>query len=1009
MSFFKKLLAKNNLSSHDGRPLWKYFLTGQDFNDLCKTFRYVESYDIDARDAAIFYAEWWKRNYKGGIPSKESIFDSLEGNVKFYFNHNEFYNLAIKGGQMLGLKWIIKQNTLRFKTLLLQGGLPLTHIGDNKGRYLNFLLAVLEEQPDSIEDFIFQPHIIHHLPISSQNDIVYENCFEIVKSILNEENIYDELLGSDDALKEITGELKVRALKIERKTRLSKPKNYWILKRTDDKCEISLRIGLAKSYSNEALKSILGIEISEDKYQLFLNDKLICVFRKMQSGAYKTDWFNQEDHNWDGDDNLPIAYIIFKDIKTEVNGFIQTSPTLLEPTLWSKYSENEWRLIKGNGSVDKNPAVLMPLDWKSENPAQFLYVLETNMHWLEFEGELKVLNHEELRTYCSGVEAFDWIIESKKPNWMARANMPVVRDTLKIHVYDTSNKIVPQSQYSVSIKPHGSIVPWLKLLPATNIPTGCVNIKIEMNGVVAYDNVYNVGNLTVENTEFDIDKAVITMFGLNSLNFKLNETPLINIAADQNRYTLKVNTEHFKIPTLIQGSIGKWTQKRLHFQMESPFQGLALVDKDGKVINENAKLSLKNLNGLRLLSSPGKETIIVLKNKINSQVKISESIIPAFKPLVSYRDEIVRLFYLADAMDFENRVVIELKEGSQQKKFEIAGFTHTLEINEVGVKLNPDIPECPLELFAIPMHDRMTEVTVIPMQKENKYFKIPLHEDIRQWIIISAKCEGNQLMPRFVNTDPEYVSSEKDIRIRDYCNQLLLSDFDSDIWKQLLSLFTICSKNGYDIPFSTFDQFRALALSSKVAAKAYLYISVNQGEQETLLQKDIPEMEKDLGICFHWIAKDDWDSALNEICVFYKVERDDFYRYLALISGYMKENGFDEIFHSMMGSVLKFQSISHMRINDLRSRLGERVLKELPALRPKTTSNYNIPVDQHKQVRLLVKSPIAVAESIKKVSAEHTIWGEFAYGNIIRRNIQYSQFISPNFYKETILHVLNTN
>ena len=79
---------------------------------------------------------------------------------------------------------------------------------------------------------------------------------------------------------------------------------------------------------------------------------------------------------------------------------------------------------------------------------------------------------------------------------------------------------------------------------------------------------------------------------------------------------------------------------------------------------------------------------------------------------------------------------------------------------------------------------------------------MPLNGDTRQWIVISSKEDGNQLMPRFVSTDPEYISSEKDVRIRGYCKQLLESDFDADIWKQLLSFFTICSKNGYDIPFT---------------------------------------------------------------------------------------------------------------------------------------------------------------------------------------------------------------
>lgn len=211
MSYFKTLLTKNELTSHDGRPLWRYFLTEPDFEELRKTLRYAATYNMDARDAALYYAEWWKRNYNGGSPNKESVFNSIEGNIRYHYNFEEFYKTAVKGGQMLGLKWIVKQNTLRFKTLLLQGGLPLTHISANQGGYLNFLLAVLEEQPETIEDFIFQPHIISHLPISSRNDTIYENCFEIVRSILNKESVYDDLLNSDETLMNIFGQLKIRA------------------------------------------------------------------------------------------------------------------------------------------------------------------------------------------------------------------------------------------------------------------------------------------------------------------------------------------------------------------------------------------------------------------------------------------------------------------------------------------------------------------------------------------------------------------------------------------------------------------------------------------------------------------------------------------------------------------------------------------------------------------------------------------------------------------------------
>lgn len=1009
MTYFQSLLTKYNLTTHDGRPLWRYFLTESDFEELRKTLSFAKPYNIDARDAALYYAEWWKRNYNGGSPNKESVFNSIGGNLKYNYNYNDFYKIAKKGGQMLGVKWIVKQNTLRFKTLLLQGGLPLTHISANQGGYLNFLLAVLEEQPETIEDFIFQPHIINNLPVSSRNDTIYENCFEIVRSILKKENVYDDLLNSDETLKSISSQLKIRANKLERKTRQTKPRNYWLMSKMDDQVKIHLTLGLASTYTKEALTGILGFEIEEGEYQFYLNDKLICVFRKLYSGSYKTDWFNQENHQWDGDDHIPNAYVISGDKQISVQDFIQINPSLDEPTLWSQYSENEWRLIKGNGSTDKSAAILMPLGWKSEYDCQKVSVMDEKMLWIEFEGEVQIQKDNKQRKYLSDVESFDWTIENRKPQWMQKSNMPVVRGKFHMFLYDSSNNIIPSTKYQVWLKANRDGLDWKEQSEVNILPLGCIDVKIEVNGLTAYDLIYNIGNLSIEQTETAIDKALLSVNGASGIVINFTETPVINVGYRKDQVDLKVNTEYSIIPTMVKGSLGLRTQRKLHFQMESPFQGMALVDKNGNIIKESERLSLRNLYGLRLLTTPGRESVLTLKNKVNPDVKISKSIIPTYQPLIAYRDEMVRLFYLADAMDHRNRICLELRESGQVKNYEISGFSHTLEIlpDEGVVELSNSNDT--LDLFAIPIDDLIEDIVVVPLIKESIYYKIPAHEDVNQWIIISSKEDGKQLMPRFVSADSEYFNSEKDVRIRNYCNQLLESDFDADIWRQLLSLFTICSKNGYDIPFSTFDQFRALALSSKVAAKAYLFISVNQGEQETLLQKDIPEMEKDLGFCFHWIAKDDWESALNEIFDFFKVEPINYQHYIAVITGYMKENGFDEIFRSMMGSSIKCDSISHMRINDLRSRLGERVLKELPALRPKTTSDYNIPVDQHKQVRLLVKSPIAVAESIKKVSAEHTIWGEFAYGNEIRRNIQYSQYISPNFYKETILHVLNTN
>ena len=50
--------------------------------------------------------------------------------------------------------------------------------------------------------------------------------------------------------------------------------------------------------------------------------------------------------------------------------------------------------------------------------------------------------------------------------------------------------------------------------------------------------------------------------------------------------------------------------------------------------------------------------------------------------LISFKDEIVRLFYLADAMEFTNTVTLELSEGRNKKKYKISGFSHMLDVAE---------------------------------------------------------------------------------------------------------------------------------------------------------------------------------------------------------------------------------------------------------------------------------------------------------------------------------------
>ena len=101
-----------------------------------------------------------------------------------------FFQQAKRGANLLGIRWIKNQNTLYFRTLLLQGGLPIKHISNNKGAYKNFLLKILETHPTSIDDFAFDSSITSLLPASSRNDEIYACCLNVVRAILNDDIEY---------------------------------------------------------------------------------------------------------------------------------------------------------------------------------------------------------------------------------------------------------------------------------------------------------------------------------------------------------------------------------------------------------------------------------------------------------------------------------------------------------------------------------------------------------------------------------------------------------------------------------------------------------------------------------------------------------------------------------------------------------------------------------------------------------------------------------------------------
>lgn len=1011
MGYFSTILSQRNLVKQDGRPLWKYGLSDFEFAQLQFELNQVRLYNLDARDAALYFAEWWKRNYNGGYPRIQDVFNSLGREENKVVTADIFYEYAKIGAITLGLKWIQKQNTLYFRTLLLQGGIPIKHISANKSYYQTFLLALLELRPSTIEEIALQPELLKLLPVSSRNETIYENCLSIIKSILNDEDTYTALLESNSALKEIRAALQIRKHQLSKTARVVRPKIFWVMDMKDGIANIYLRIGFGSKYTPASLSEILNLQQPADErtYHFYLDERLICTFRKTIGGDYKTEWENQNFFRWDPAGLSPQFYCICNDERWEISDLIPVHPTIHAPTLWTNFGDNEWRLVKGNAINSRNALLLLPTDWQFSAEQDDLVRIDSHvLKAIQFEGEVSATKAGLTYQYFSNVDSFEWNIRGEKPSWMRKTDIVVVTRQLRLYVYDSEGKIVAPKSYKVHFRSAGPNSSWQLSDGHNPLPLGLIDIKIERNGIIAYDAAYNIGGLKLEITDQKLDYATLKWNDRHSFNITIAESSKFSATTNNNSFRLQLNTEQLSVPDSIAFKLKHGNQRALNFDIATPFSGIGLVDKNSILLKEGAILTFNDLQGIRILTTNTEETVVKFWNKLREQVVISKTIHFAHQPLINFKEELQRLFYLADIMKHDNIVMIEVLNGNLKRSYSVKEFSHT--INDVSTQFERKImvegTEDPLQLFGVPLNCKPEDIQLLGLHTDDgNYHHLPENITNGQFIIISNISNGKQLQPRFINTDPEYEGKSSSERISQLHSVLLESDYSSLHWKELQAYYTICLQQ--QTPFSTFDQIRAIGRSSKLAAKAFFFLGINQENTDEFIQKQVDELEQDLGFCFHWIEKQDWENAVVAAEIW--IGREYAGCLYELMGKYFQEKNLNALYLHIGGQKINnAPRVTNQVIIETRAKLGERVLTELPSHTPHTTSDYNMPVGDNYPVKLLLRAPIAVAESIKGI-AEKSIWEDNEFVSDLRRNIQYAHYVAPSLYTKVLYHCLSAS
>lgn len=995
-----------------GDPLWKFNLTSEEFLQLQKGLK--ETYNlqnVDPRDCTLYYAEWWKRCYNGGIPSKEEVFKSFANFQSF--NEEAFYQRAKKGATLLGINWIQRKNMLYFKTLLLQGGLPVNHLKNDKGAYKNFLLRILDLNPTSIADFAYEPAITHMLPPSSRNDQMYECCLAIVQAINDEDEEYLKLLDNNQDLQDISGALRIRKKTLATTRRPRQIKANWLLETGVHAIRMILSIPELSSedFRQHFLKRD-DEEALDYEYKLYFNTQVICKFIKRSNDSFKVHWVNPDRLLWDAKSGFPkLLLISASGVSIDCSGHIGYLPKLDRPSLWTLVSETQYILEKGSHTLQPAGFILSPIDLFTDISEQVanLQLYDIEFKWISFESAIKLIDRDEIYEFKCGSKKFDWHIPDQKPKWMEHANAHIVRSNPRIRVTNDegSNDIKPILQWRQ--KPNQSWIDW-----SVPLQFGWSEVKITAFGLTEFEDVFNIGALELKVHSSSLHQADLA-FVENRFNIRVNESDTLAIES-LNENKLRLNTKDaLRIPVAVYASIRWGNQgKSLLFQLSTPFQGVEIIDNQEHLVSDGATFPIDSLYGLRLLSNQP-NLVVKFYNTNRRWIIISVPLREKSMSLIAFDDKIAQLYTLSDSMSPDAVImmeIIEVTEHNQRllRSYKIQRYTQFIEPyfeeNQLIIKTGP----VPAELYAVPLDCLADQVSLFDLIYDGKNYHFRDGIEPEKLIVFADKDSKVSVQPVFVSRDPENEPTTNEDRVNRILNlkdELLRAGHEDEVWSRFFNYYLVCINN--DLPFSTFDILRAVGFSSQLAARCFAYIKCFDTSQN-FMNSNGKKMEDDLGFCFHWVSNTDWYAAMEWL----GCQTDaSIVAYIgAAIKSYFEQQNpgpqFAVIANYLLGGqipILENNFHLNTRIIKLRESLGAKVLTELPSECPKVPDHYKSIISVNHStapIKILLKSPLSVALSI--AGADDTLWSD---GNeYIRRNVKYAQQLSPEWYSEAILFAL---
>lgn len=835
-------------------PLWKFKLSEEEYEALKQTLR-IHTSDLAkyGEEAALCYAEWWRRDYKGNIPSKEDVAMGIGIHSSYA---NELYKAAREALQKHGYTFLHSlKGTLYFRTLLNQGGLPINYITNsgNMGNYSRFLKELVSELSlinidwNEVDSSIIQQfNCISYLGKAFKNENIYDVSMQIAHAVIvGEKDIlpYDD---TDASLAELTKSLetaysrakaqrKTRPLSLHWKLRTMENRKGYLYVNMDVVKDISsdsipgLNIMTCYSFDVFVAGTLVGKYVRKDNIRDEEGNILSAIYTRINVGMHS-------DILWTGEPVVEVKVRCDNDDRLFLTIAGCYPPNFYYPQVFQMLDDNLYSMSE-TANAGNNVAIFSH-EWKNGKSLP-ITICDKELYYNAFTDELDLHNSETGEDFKLTNNFTPYTVEfsGNYISWVEKSNYKLLSTIPFVRVYDQEKNRVHNFIVKYGFR-NDNYIKWCSLKSSCVFPCGLVDIRVELpDGHTVTETFYSIGKLKfTSDNESIFSTNIICSCGADMLP-KINTQEGVDITElGTNKWMVKRSKDSKFTPSVCDFSLYCAGNPTLHLSIAIPFDGVTVTDVKGNIVPNGKIVSLANLTNFCVVSHGcyGKKRNIdvsYVSDKVEdySLLKhLRSKVIDGLVSLADYNDLIVRMFNLYGANSFDRSSSVAMNIYGTEIFIRKFVLESTIEDGKIRVidSTEEDTDDFLYdgEVYAFPVGDELSseDFFVVKLERidnSENLFAFPDDFDQQEVVAFSGPEARRRMVPKYYNRvaydfDKQERAEHSSSNTQKWSEILANEDvMMGKHWKDVCKAFDICSR--YYLPFSTYNGLKPIARNSK--------------------------------------------------------------------------------------------------------------------------------------------------------------------------------------------------